>query len=132
MLSGWDWFGAEGHRARLERAAEDAAVELVARCVARGRLDVAEAALRRARLVVPYSEALAERAMDLAAARGDLRGLRAAYEELGAIVEVLDPGGWPHEAAEARLGRLLAEAQASLAAMEAAPRSTSPSAPAAL
>ena len=70
--------------------------------------------------------------MNLAAHRGDISGLRRAYEDFGSVVEALDPGSWPIEAVEDRYRGLLSQAQASFAAIEAAPRSTSPSAPAAL
>lgn len=131
-LSGWEWFGAEGHRARLDAAVEHAALDLAARCLRRGLFDLAHHGLNQARLVVPYSEALAEQAMELAAAQGNLLRLRSAYGDLGQIVETLDPGCWPVASIEQRYRALLETAQANFAAIEAAPRSTRPSAPAAL
>jgi DNA-binding SARP family transcriptional activator len=84
--------------------------------------------------VLPYSEALAEAAMEVAAASGDAAELRRAFDDLGRVVEELEPGGWPTGGAEERYRQLRAEIkdQASLAAIDAAPRSTRPSAPAAL
>ena len=136
-LSGWDWFTVEGHRARLETAIEDAAVWLVDLALDAGLVDLAQLALDRARPAVALSEPLASRAMELAAARGSMVDLKRSFAELGAVIDELDPGCWPVLAHEERY-RQLAERlrsnpdQASFAAMEAAPRSTSPSAPAAL
>ena len=132
VLSGWEWFIAEGHRARLERSVESAALRLVELAIDHQHFALGELSLERARRVVPYSELLAEAALALAARRGDLGGLRRAYEDFEKVVEALDPGSWPIDALEERYRRLVIEAQASFAAMEAAPRSTSPSAPAAL
>ena len=132
VLSGWEWFAAEGHRARLERAVETAALRLIELSINYGHFALGDLGLQQARFVVPYSEALAEAAMNLAAHRGDISGLRRAYEDFGSVVEALDPGSWPIEAVEDRYRGLLSQAQASFAAIEAAPRSTSPSAPAAL
>jgi DNA-binding SARP family transcriptional activator len=108
---------------------------LVPLAIETGHLALADELLRRAILAVPYSEACAESAMELAAARGDLDGLTRAFEAMGRLAEELDPGSWPEPAAEDRfrtLRRRLLVGQASLAAMEAAPRNTRPSAPAAL
>lgn len=137
VLAGWEWFSSEGHRSRLEIAVERAACELVDLALKGGLVELARHGLERAAKVVPYSEELASRAMEVAAAAGDATGLRQSFESLGLLVDELDPGSWPSPAHEARYAELLEElrrrpAQASLAAIEAAPRSTRPSAPAAL
>ena len=133
-LVGWDWFVAEGHRARLDAAVEHAGTRLVALALDLGYETLAREGLRRARLVVPYSETLAAAAMSIAAAERDPDALRRAFDELGRLVEDLEPGSWPLPTAEEHYRRLRQEIvdQASLAAMDAAPRNTRPSAPAAL
>ena len=103
----------------------------------RAAREAAQLALDRARPAVALSEPLASRAMELAAARGSMVDLKRSFAELGAVIDELDPGCWPvltHEERYRQLAERLrtAPAQASFAAMEAAPRSTSPSAPAAL
>ena len=75
--------------------------------------------------------------MEVAAKRGSLIELQRCFADLGTIVDEIDPGCWPTPEHEARFGVLSEKvrggaAQASLAAMVAAPRSTRPSAPAAL
>ena len=137
VLAGWDWFNVEGHRARLEGLVEAAGVELADLAIAAGLLDLAELAIERSRMVVKWSEPIAARAMELAAARGDLMSLRRAFDDLGLLLDELDPGSWPDPVHETRFGELVeavrsGRPQASFAAMDAAPRSTSPSAPAAL
>jgi DNA-binding SARP family transcriptional activator len=69
VLTGYDWFLAEGHLTRLQAVCEDAACELVELAVPRGLLALATHALDRARLVDPYAERLARAAMQVAAAR---------------------------------------------------------------
>ena len=135
VLVGWEWFVAEGHQARLEATVERAAELLVDRCLSAGLPALAQRCLRQAALAVPYSETLAAAAMEVAGALGDADELRRSFTAYGRLVDELDPGSWPLPAAELRYRSLraqLGEAQASLAAMEAAPRSTRPSAPAAL
>jgi DNA-binding SARP family transcriptional activator len=136
-LSGWDWFTVEGHRARLEAAVEDAATWLIDLALDAGLPDLAQLALDHARPVLALSEPLAARAMEVAAAGGSLRDLQRSFDDLGDILDELDPGCWPVAVHEERFRALAASLrasrdQASFAAMEAAPRSTSPSAPAAL
>ena len=95
-------------------------------------------AIERARLVLPYSERLAIAAMEAASLLGDIDGVRRAFGDLGTIVDELDPGAWPVPALEERFSELARAARerssshASLAAIDDAPLSTSPSAPAAL
>ena len=137
VLAGYEWFVAEGHQGRLVATVERAATRLVALALGAALPALAELALARAQLVVPYSETLATAAMDVAAAKGDLDGLRRAFDDLSRLIDEIDPGASPDRAAELRYASLRSSivdvsAQASLAAMEAAPRSTSPSAPAAL
>ena len=133
-LTGWDWFLTEGHRGRLDLVVELCARQLVTLALRQGLTDLARHGLDQARLVLPYSELLAEAAMEVAASEGDTAALRRAFDDLGRVTEELDPGSWPTPAAEDRF-RALRESmatQASLAAIDAAPRRTSPSAPAAL
>ena len=137
VLTGWDWFTVEGHRARLETAIEDATVWLIDLALDAGLVDLAQLALDRARPALPLSEAVAAAAMEVAAAQGSMVALRKRFEELGSLLDELDPGSWPVTAHERRFSELsnglrAQASQASLAAMVAAPRSTSPSAPAAL
>jgi len=136
-LAAWDWFTLEGHQARLEATIEGAAVWLVELALGADFVDLAQLALDRARLAVPLSEPLAAAAMEVAAKRGSLIELQRCFADLGTIVDEIDPGCWPTPEHEARFGVLSEKvrggaAQASLAAMVAAPRSTRPSAPAAL
>ena len=137
VLTGWDWFTVEGHRARLETAIEDATVWLIDLALDAGLVDLAQLALDRARPALPLSEAVAAAAREVAAAQGSRVALRKRFEELGSLLDELDPGSWPVTAHERRFSELsnglrAQASQASLAAMVAAPRSTSPSAPAAL
>jgi hypothetical protein len=135
VLVGWEWFVAEGHRGRLEGAVERAAELLVDHCLVAGLAPLAQRCLSHAVMAVPYSETLAQAAMELAAALGDADELRRSFDAYGRLVEELDPGSWPLASAEQRFRALRAqieEDQASLAAMDAAPLRTKPSAPAAL
>ena len=138
VLAGWEWFVPEGHRARLERAVESAAVSLALDAAASGHPALVDLAIERARLVLPYSERLAIAAMEAASLLGDIDGVRRAFGDLGTIVDELDPGAWPVPALEelfselARAARERSSSHASLAAIDDAPLSTSPSAPAAL
>jgi hypothetical protein len=91
-------------------------------------------ATAQARLVEPYSEALGRAAMQVAADLGDPDRLRREWQECLRRADELDPGSVPSAATERRyteLCRALPD-QASLAAIDDAPRRTVPSAPAAL
>jgi hypothetical protein len=135
VLVGWEWFVAEGHRGRLEGAIEQAGELVVSLCLDEGLGPLAEQCLVRAQRAVPYSETLAAAAMEVAGALGDVDRLRRAFDAYGRLVEELEPGSWPLSSAEDRYRELRAPlegSQASLAAIDAAPRSTRPSAPAAL
>ncbi|HUZ09720.1 MAG TPA: hypothetical protein VMU76_06080 [Acidimicrobiales bacterium] len=142
-LSGYAWWQAEGHAGRTRDLLVGAACE-VARLAADARLDeLAEWALERARVLDPYSESVSRAAMRWAASRGNVDRLRREWIDCRRMVDDLDPGSVPSE----RTGRLYAElsrqvcaspgaeapgrGQASLAAIDAAPRSTVPSAPSA-
>lgn len=137
VLAGYEWFVAEGHRSRLDASIERAAARHIELSLAIGDLDAASATLETVRVALPYSEIMAERAMEVAAAHGDLAGLMAAFETIAHLSDQLSPGAGPSEEVEERFAALLRSVRgeqphASLAAMDAAPRSTSPSAPAAL
>ena len=137
VLAGYEWFVAEGHRARLDASLEQAAARLIELSLAAGDLTSASAALEAVRPALPYSEIMAERAMEVAAASGDLAGLVTAFEAIQQLSDQLSPGAGPSDEVEERFASLVRHVrgehpQASLAAMDAAPRNTSPSAPAAL
>ena len=66
-LSGYLWWGSEGHSARIAAVLVNAACNLAALCVDRGYFDLAHWGLERARLVEPYSEAVSRAAMQVAA-----------------------------------------------------------------
>jgi len=137
-LSGYAWWQAEGHAGRIGALLVDAACELCQLAIDRGHLELAGWALERARLVEPYSEALTRAAMRWAAARGDTDRLRREWRECQRWVDELEPGAVPGAETEQLYAELAARAtttpagpgaQASLAAIDAAPRSTVPSAP---
>lgn len=138
VLAGWEWFIPEGHRARMEQSVESAAVSLALEAAACGHAGLVDLAITRARAVFPYSERLAIAAMEASSLLGDVDGVRRAFGELGVLVDELEPGSWPVPELEERFSALTREAReracdhASLAAIEEAPLSTSPSAPAAL
>jgi DNA-binding SARP family transcriptional activator len=134
-LMGYEWFDVEGHRGRLESKVERAARQAIDLSLELGHGALAQFVLERARLIVPYSESLAELAMEVAGALEDPDALRRAFREIAALLDELDPGRGPSEALEQRYATLRTQieaSQASLAAIDAAPRNTSPSAPAAL
>jgi len=139
VLTGYGWWRAEGHERRLADAVVDGACALVRSALASDDIDLARWALVQARTVEPYCEALTRAAMRVAAASGDARRLHEEWRECLRQVDELDPGGTP----STRTGQLYAllraqlcgapdggrATQASLAAIEAAPLSTVPSAP---
>ena len=149
VLSGYGWWEAEGHGARTAAVLVHAASDLAALAVDAGLFDLAQWGLGQARLVDPYSESLSRVAMQVAAAAGDADRLRREWRECRRRIDELDPGSSPSPRTERLYGELaqrvlvgvtstharigLASAlQASLAAIDEAPRSTRPSAPAAL
>ena len=134
-LNGYGWMSAEGLRSQLEIATEHAASEAVSLALELGFANRASSVLAKAQVVATYSESLCMLAMEIAAAKRDPRALRSAFDALAAVCDQLEPGTSPNAYQEQHYRRLVArlrEDQASLAAMEAAPRSTKPSAPAAL
>ncbi len=106
VLAGYEWFDAEGHRARLETIVERAASSLVSLALEHDLIALAEFALTKAHVVVPYSEALAELAIDVAGARGSLDELRRRFNELVAVIDEVDPGRSPRLAVEQRYRHL--------------------------
>ena len=133
-LSGYSWWQAEGHEQRVAATLVDAACRLVPLATAAGHFDLATWAVAQARLVEPYSEALSRAAMQVAADLGDPDRLRREWQECLRRADELDPGSVPSAATERRYTELCRELpdQASLAAIDDAPRRTVPSAPAAL
>ena len=101
-LVGYEWFDAEGHRGRLETTVEQAALALAELALEHDHVALAAFALERAHFVVPYSEALAEMALEVAAAQLDPDGLRRAFSQLAQLVDELDPGRSPRENVEKR------------------------------
>ena len=138
VLLGYEWFDAEGHRGRLETLLEHAVTSFLPLALEQGFVELAAFGLERAQLVVPYSELFAEFAMEIAAARGDRPGVAKAFEHIVQLVDELDPGSWPRSEVEQRYKEIVASLEgrerpyANFAAIDAAPLSTSPSAPAAL
>ena len=100
ILTGYNWWAAEGHERTVAAALVDAACRLARRATEAGHLELARWALARARLVDPYSEALSRAAMEVAAEAGDTDGLRREWVDCQRRVDELDPGGLPAEATE--------------------------------
>jgi DNA-binding SARP family transcriptional activator len=94
-LSGYTWWEAEGHGARIAAVLVDAASELARLAVSAGLYDLARWGLGQARLVDPYSEALSRAAMEVAAAASDADGLRREWRECRRRIDELDPGSAP-------------------------------------
>jgi DNA-binding SARP family transcriptional activator len=105
-LSGYSWWEAEGHGARVAAVLVDAACCLAALAADAGLFDLARWGLERARLVEPYSEALSRAAMELAAAEGDADRLRLEWRECQRRVDALDPGASPSSRTETLYGEL--------------------------
>jgi DNA-binding SARP family transcriptional activator len=105
-LSGYAWWEAEGHGARLAAVLVDAACRLAALAAGAGLFDLARWGLERARLVEPYSEALSRAAMELAATEGDADRLRLEWRECQRRVDALDPGSSPSPRTETLYGEL--------------------------
>jgi DNA-binding SARP family transcriptional activator/LysM repeat protein len=136
-LSGYNWWYAEGHGARVDALLVNAACQLAQLASEQGLHELSAWGLARARLVDPYSEELTRAAMRAAAAAGDSDWLRREWVDCQRRSEELDPGSLPSESTErvyAELTRRAPEkaAQANFAAIDEAPRSTRPSAPAAV
>ena len=105
-LSGYSWWEAEGHGARIAAVLVDAACCLAALAADAGLFDLARWGLERARLVEPYSEALSRAAMELAAAEGDADRLRLEWRECQRRVDALDPGASPSSRTQTLYGEL--------------------------
>ena len=105
-LSGYSWWEAEGHGARIAAVLVDAACTLAALAAEAHLFDLARWGLERARLVEPYSEALSRSAMELAAAEGDADRLRLKWRECQRRVDALDPGSTPSPRTETLYGEL--------------------------
>jgi DNA-binding SARP family transcriptional activator len=94
-LSGYAWWEAEGHGARIAAVLVNAASNLAALAVDAGRFELAQWGLNQARLVDPYSEAISRVAMQVAAAAGDADRLRREWKECQRRIDELDPGSTP-------------------------------------
>jgi DNA-binding SARP family transcriptional activator len=134
VLTGYAWWRAEGHERRVADAVVDGACALVRTALESGDIDLARWALAQARKVEPYCEPLTRAAMRIAAASGDVRRLHAEWQECQRQMDELDPGATPSERTEQLYALLRAQlsgdgAQASFAAIDAAPFKTDPSAP---
>ncbi|HEY6472581.1 MAG TPA: hypothetical protein VIY26_06790 [Acidimicrobiales bacterium] len=105
-LSGYSWWEAEGHGARIAAVLVDAACTLAALAAEAHLFDLARWGLERARFVEPYSEALSRAAMELAAAEGDADRLRLEWRECQRRVDALDPGSTPSPRTETLYGEL--------------------------
>ncbi len=105
-LSGYSWWEAEGHGARLAAVLVDAACSLAALAVEGKFFRLGRDGLEKARLVEPYSEALSRAAMELAAAEGDADRLRLEWRECQRRVDALDPGSTPSPRTETLYGEL--------------------------
>jgi DNA-binding SARP family transcriptional activator len=105
-LSGYAWWEAEGHAARIAAVLVNAAGNLAALAVEAGLFDLAQWGLAQARLVDPYSEALSRAAMQVAAAAGDADRLRREWRECQRRMDELDPGSTPSARTERLYGEL--------------------------
>jgi DNA-binding SARP family transcriptional activator len=105
-LSGYSWWEAEGHGARIAAVLVNAACNLAALAVEAGRYELAQWGLGQARLVDPYSEALSRAAMQVAAAGGDADRLRREWRDCQRRVDELDPGATPSPRTERLYGEL--------------------------
>ncbi|HVT42645.1 MAG TPA: bacterial transcriptional activator domain-containing protein, partial [Acidimicrobiales bacterium] len=105
-LSGYTWWEAEGHGARISAVLVDAACTMATLAGELQMFDLARWGLERARLVAPYSEALSRAAMQLAAAEGDTDRLRHEWDECQRLVDELDPGSGPSPRTEELYGEL--------------------------
>jgi DNA-binding SARP family transcriptional activator len=106
VLSGYTWWEAEGHGARLAAVMVNAACNLAALAVEAGHFDLAQWGLAQARLVDPYSESLSRAAMQVAAAGGDADRLRREWRECQRRIDELDPGSTPSPRTERLYGEL--------------------------
>jgi DNA-binding SARP family transcriptional activator len=105
-LSGYAWWEAEGHGARIAAVLVNAASDLAALAVSAGKFELAQWGLGQARLVDPYSEAISRVAMQVAAAAGDADRLRREWRECQRRIDELDPGSTPSPRTERLYGEL--------------------------
>ena len=105
-LSGYTWWEAEGHGARVAAVAVNAACKLADLAVSARLFDLANWGLAQARLVDPYSEAISRSAMQVAAAAGDADQFRREWRECQRRIDELDPGGSPSPRTERLYGEL--------------------------
>ncbi len=105
-LSGYTWWDAEGHGARLAAVLVNAACDLAALAVVSGYFELARWGLDQARLVEPYSEAITRASMQVAAASGDADDLRREWRECQRRMDDLDPGSSPSPRTERLYGEL--------------------------
>jgi DNA-binding SARP family transcriptional activator len=105
-LSGYTWWEAEGHGARIAAVLVNAACNLAALAVEAGRYELAQWGLGQARLVDPYSEAISRAAMQVAAAAGDADRLRREWRDCQRRIDELDPGATPSPRTERLYGQL--------------------------
>jgi DNA-binding SARP family transcriptional activator len=119
VLSGYGWWEAEGHGARIAAVLVHAAGNLAALAVDAGDFELAQWGLGQARLVDPYSEALSRVAMQVAAAAGDADRLRREWRECQRRIDELDPGSSPSVRTERLYGEL---AQRVLVGVTSTPR----------
>jgi DNA-binding SARP family transcriptional activator len=106
VLSGYTWWDAEGHGARIAAVLVNAASDLAALAVDAGLFELAQWGLGQARLVDPYSEAISRAAMQVAAAAGDADRLRREWRECQRRIDELDPGSTPSPRTERLYGEL--------------------------
>jgi DNA-binding SARP family transcriptional activator len=99
-LSGYSWWHAEGHAARLCAVAADATCEAVRLALEQGHVELAQWAVRKGRLVDADSELLSRAAMRAAAACGDADSLRREWLDCQRRVDDIDPGALPSEETE--------------------------------
>jgi DNA-binding SARP family transcriptional activator len=120
-LSGYSWWEAEGHGARVASVLVDAACSLATLATEAGLFPLAWMGLERARLVAPYSEALSRAAMEVAAAEGDADRLRHEWRECQRRIDVLDPGSSPSTQTESLYGELARRVRVTTTGGAAAP-----------
>jgi DNA-binding SARP family transcriptional activator len=106
VLSGYTWWDAEGHGARLATVMVRAASRLAELAIQSGSYDLAWHGLDKARLVDPYSETLSQAAMKVAAAAGDADQLRREWRDCRRRMDELDPGAAPSPQTEQLYGSL--------------------------
>jgi hypothetical protein len=106
VLSGYTWWDAEGHGARIAAVLVNAAGDLAALAIDAELFELAQWGLAQARLVDPYSEAISRAAMQVAAAAGDADRLRREWGECRRRMDELDPGSAPSARTERLYGEL--------------------------